>query len=143
MQSGEERRDKAGAGGCRRWEMRAREEGKEDTIPVYGSLLAAISGYALAPIRPFDPSTSEPPQPPPRLTLSPPVCSSPSYVSLVFYLRSSTRLLLFALHLLCHRVPTLSRNTACYQHRRLQDRSVSHYSRYTGPRRAVWIFAAI
>ena len=35
-----------------------REERKEDAIPVYGSLLAAISGYALAPIH--HPSTTHP-----------------------------------------------------------------------------------
>lgn len=67
---------------------RIREEGEGcgriDTIPVYGSLLAAISGYALAPIQrpsssttPFDPS-DQPRRLPPAfipLTLSPPPSS--------------------------------------------------------------------
>lgn len=67
---------------------RIREEregcGRIDTIPVYGSLLAAISGYALAPIQrpsssttPFDPS-DQPRRLPPAfipLTLSPPPSS--------------------------------------------------------------------
>ena len=68
--------------------------GRIDTIPVYGSLLAAISGYALAPIQrpsssttPFDPS-DQPRRLPPAfipLTLSPP----PSFLFLSLSLSPS------------------------------------------------------
>ena len=84
---------------------RIREEregcGRIDTIPVYGSLLAAISGYALAPIQrpsssttPFDPS-DQPRRLPPAfipLTLSPPPSSL--FLSLSLPLCSFSRLYL-------------------------------------------------
>ena len=73
--------------------------GRIDTIPVYGSLLAAISGYALAPIQrpsssttPFDPS-DQPRRLPPAfipLTLSPP----PSFLFLSLFLSLSLSLFL-------------------------------------------------